>query len=108
MSNRLSADAVAAYRRDGFYFPVSVLSVEQAAGYRRCLEDYEAQTGGPIASNHRHKVHLLFTWANELVRHPAVLDAVEIATSTIEMELFSAVRTASKPATSPRMFCVMA
>jgi ectoine hydroxylase-related dioxygenase (phytanoyl-CoA dioxygenase family) len=25
----------------------------------------------------RHKVHLLFTWANELARHPAVLDAVE-------------------------------
>ena len=25
----------------------------------------------------RHNVHLLFTWANELVRHPRVLDAVE-------------------------------
>ena len=25
----------------------------------------------------RHKVHLLFTWANELARHPTILDAVE-------------------------------
>jgi non-haem Fe2+, alpha-ketoglutarate-dependent halogenase len=25
----------------------------------------------------RHKVHLLFTWANELARHPKILDAVE-------------------------------
>ena len=25
----------------------------------------------------RHKVHLLFTWANELARHPAILDAIE-------------------------------
>jgi len=77
MPKRLSADAVAAYRRDGYHFPVTVLSADEAAGYRRCLEQYEARSGGPIASNHRHKVHLLFTWANELVRHPAVLDAVE-------------------------------
>ncbi len=25
----------------------------------------------------RHKAHLLFTWANALARHPAILDAVE-------------------------------
>ena len=25
----------------------------------------------------RHKPHLLFTWLNELIRHPRILDAVE-------------------------------
>jgi len=41
------------------------------------METCEAGMGGPLASNMRHKVHLLFTWAAELVRHPTVLDAVE-------------------------------
>ena len=33
------------------------------------LRQGEAAQGGPIASDKRHKVHLLFTWAAELVRH---------------------------------------
>ena len=77
MAKRLKAEAVAQYRRDGFYFPVPVLSREEALGYRARLEAYEKTAGGPIASAMRHKVHLLFTWANELTRHPAILDAVE-------------------------------
>jgi non-haem Fe2+, alpha-ketoglutarate-dependent halogenase len=77
MGKRLSAEAVAQYRRDGFYFPVPVLSAAQARGYRDKLEAHEGATGGPLAGNMRHKVHLLFTWANELARHPAILDAVE-------------------------------
>ena len=38
---------------------------------------HEAADGGPLQSNMRHEVHLLFTWANRLVRHPKILDAVE-------------------------------
>ncbi|SRR6266404_2035949 len=77
MTKVLSADAVAQYRRDGFYFPVPALSRSEARGYRDKLEAHERVLGGPIASNMRHKVHLLFTWANELANHPAILDAVE-------------------------------
>lgn len=77
MPKLLSQAAVEQYRRDGFYFPVRVMSAEDARAYRRRLEAYEAATGGPIQSNMRHKVHLLFTWANELARHPRILDAVE-------------------------------
>jgi ectoine hydroxylase-related dioxygenase (phytanoyl-CoA dioxygenase family) len=77
MTKVLSADAVAQYRRDGFYFPVPALSRSEARGYRDKLEGHERVLGGPIASNMRHKVHLLFTWANELANHPAILDAVE-------------------------------
>lgn len=73
----LSDEAVAQYHRDGFYFPVRVMSAEQAAHYRACLERYEHTLGGPISSNYRHKVHLLFTWAAQLIRHPAILDAAE-------------------------------
>lgn len=77
MPKRLSAEAVAQYRRNGFYFPVPVLSAAEAHSYRDRLESYERSSGGPIAANMRHKVHLLFTWANRLARHPAILDAVE-------------------------------
>lgn len=77
MPKLISSQAVEQFDRDGFYFPVRVMPTEEALYYRRCLETYEAQTGGPIQSKWRHKVHLLFTWANELVRHPKILDAVE-------------------------------
>lgn len=74
---KLSEQAVEQCRRDGFYFPVPVLSTEEAAHYRRCLEAHEARTGAPLQGNWRHKTHLLFTWADELVHHPKILDAVE-------------------------------
>ena len=65
------------YQRDGYVFPLRATPREQALAYLAQLEAYEATVGGPIQSNLRHKVHLLFTWANELVRHPTILDAVE-------------------------------
>ena len=77
MGKRLSAEAVAQYRRDGFYFPLPVLSAGEARVYRDRLEAHERATGGPLSGNMRHKVHLLFTWANELARHAAILDAIE-------------------------------
>jgi hypothetical protein len=75
--NALSPEAVARYRRDGFYFPVRVLSPAEAAGYRARLEAVERERGGPLGGELRHKGHLLFTWLGELIRHPRILDAVE-------------------------------
>lgn len=77
MPKLLSEQQVAQYHRDGFLFPIRVMPGAEALEYRRRLEAYERANGGPIASNMRHKVHLLFTWANELVHHPKILDAVE-------------------------------
>lgn len=79
MPKLLSAAAVEAYRREGFYAPVRVMSADQARVYRQSLETHEAQLGQPLQGNLRHKVHLLFTWADALVHHPAVLDAIEDA-----------------------------
>ena len=77
MPKVLSATEVARYHRDGFHFPVRVLSATEARSYRDRLEAQERALGGPLSGNMRHKVHLLFTWANELARHPRILDAVE-------------------------------
>jgi non-haem Fe2+, alpha-ketoglutarate-dependent halogenase len=77
MGKQLGAEAVRQYSHDGYYFPVPVLSREEAAHYRRRLEQHEANTGKPLQGNWRHKTHLLFTWADALVHHPKILDAIE-------------------------------
>ena len=79
MTKLLSQAAVEAYRRDGYYAPVRVMSAADAQGFRAALEAHEAKLGQPLQSNMRHKTHLLFTWADALVHHPKVLDAVEDA-----------------------------
>jgi len=68
--------AVRQYHEDGYYWPVPVMSRQEAGQLRAALEAYEADAGilaGPL----RHKSHLLFTWLADLVRHPRILDAVE-------------------------------
>jgi ectoine hydroxylase-related dioxygenase (phytanoyl-CoA dioxygenase family) len=77
MNKLLSSSAVDAFKDDGFYSPVRVMSDAQAHHYRAALEAYETQAGEPLQGNWRHKTHLLFTWADELVNHPKILDAVE-------------------------------
>ncbi len=66
-----------AYERDGYYFPLRAMSSDDAKRYAAALEAYEKAHGGPLQSNMRHRVHVLFTWANELVRHSKILDRVE-------------------------------
>src|SRR2546428_13382544 len=77
MAKLLSASAIARYHRDGFYFPVRVLSSDETAECRRRLETHEAEHGGALRRELRHKTHLLFTWLDRLGRHPRILDAVE-------------------------------
>jgi ectoine hydroxylase-related dioxygenase (phytanoyl-CoA dioxygenase family) len=77
MTKVLSDADVAAYIRDGYHFPVRVMSAEDARKYRIALETHEAKAGQPLQGNLRHKSHLLFTWVDELVHHPRILDAVE-------------------------------
>ncbi|MBV9248630.1 MAG: phytanoyl-CoA dioxygenase family protein [Acetobacteraceae bacterium] len=72
----LTDAAIRQYRDLGYYSPVSVLSATQAAELRAKLEAYEAGAG-PLAGTLRHKSHLLFTWLNDLIRHPRILDSVE-------------------------------
>lgn len=77
MPKILTSAEVDGYNAKGYHFPVNVLSEAEVASYRRSLEDYETKSGGPIKGEMRHRSHLVFTWVNDLVRHPKVLDAVE-------------------------------
>ena len=77
MPKSLSNAALEAYRNDGYYFPLAALSSNEVAHVRTCLEEHETKTGGPLQGNFRHKAHLLFTWVDELVHHPKIVDAAE-------------------------------
>jgi non-haem Fe2+, alpha-ketoglutarate-dependent halogenase len=74
---RLSQAQIRQYHDQGYLAPIGVLSPERAAHYRRRLEAAETANGGPFQGAMKQKPHLLFTWLDDLVREPAVLDAVE-------------------------------
>jgi hypothetical protein len=76
-NNVLSLAQVDAFQRNGYHFPLRALSTEQALAYRKRLETSESAVGGALRGSLRAKPHLLFTWANELIRLPKVIDAVE-------------------------------
>jgi hypothetical protein len=72
----LTQAAVRHYQEQGYCAPVPALSTAEAAAARAQLGAYEAGAEG-MKGLLRHKSHLLFTWLNELIRHPGILDAVE-------------------------------
>lgn len=74
--NEIEPHHAALFQEQGYLYPVNVLSAAQAAGLRGKLEAHEA-AHGTLAGAQRHNSHLLFTWVDQLMRHSAVLDAVE-------------------------------
>ncbi|MFM9942083.1 MAG: phytanoyl-CoA dioxygenase family protein [Hyphomicrobiaceae bacterium] len=77
MPKVLTESQVKSYHETGYHFPIDVLAPAEVAAFRSKLEAYERQTGGPIKGEARHRSHVLFTWVNDMVRHPKILDAVE-------------------------------
>ena len=73
---RLPADAVRQYHESGYFAPIRAISTEEAADLRRRLVAHEREYGH-LKGELRHKSHLLFTWLDDLIRHPGILDAVE-------------------------------
>ncbi len=65
------------YREQGYCAPIPVLPAAEAHRYRACLEASEAAIGRPLTREERTKPHILFGWAAELARHPAILRQVE-------------------------------
>ena len=77
MAGSLNARQIEHYRRDGYVSPLRAFSAEQTLAYRRRLEESEARFGPLQVGKLGSKSHLVFTWVDEIARHPAVLDAVE-------------------------------
>jgi ectoine hydroxylase-related dioxygenase (phytanoyl-CoA dioxygenase family) len=82
MPKTLSPAHVEGYTRDGFLAPITALTREQAASGRDKLEAFETAIGGRLTSDtsdlrYRSRTHVLLAWVHALVRHPAILNAVE-------------------------------
>ena len=77
MPKRLTQAQVEQYHNDGFVCPVDVMSGEEAIGYRHRLEAAEATYPEMLNPTNRNNAHIAFTFLDEIIHHPAVLDAVE-------------------------------
>ncbi len=74
MAGSLKQAEVAAYRTDGFLCPIRIAEETRAGHWRREMEEAESVHG---KLHYLPKAHLLMPLADELARHPRVLDAVE-------------------------------
>ena len=75
----LSKSELAAYKRDGFLFPRRAISCVTAALHKSRLDEYidhfgaVARGGGMMTK----RPHIVLRWVAELMRHNAIVDAVE-------------------------------
>jgi non-heme Fe2+,alpha-ketoglutarate-dependent halogenase len=77
MPKRLMQEQVEQYRKDGFVGSIPVLTQDEVKQFRSSLEGYERQTQKAVGFPEKSKPYLLFDWADAIVHHPLVLDAVE-------------------------------
>lgn len=77
MPRLLTPEQIARYERDGCVSPITVLTPEEVRQARSELEAWERTQGKPIDFPEKSKSYLLFDWADRLVHHPKILDAVE-------------------------------
>lgn len=68
-----------AYRSDGFYFPLEVMTEDEAAAYLRQLQALQHKAAGEKLGNKNQLnfPHVIFRFAHEIARTAKVLDAVE-------------------------------
>lgn len=76
MPKVLSADAVRRFHEDGFHSPVQVLTPDEVAHFRGCLESFEARHPGDTKKL-KTKAHLLCPWVNDIAHHKKILDVFE-------------------------------
>ena len=70
----LSAAAIASFEEDGFYFPVPVLTVDEAAEVRALVEWFERRHPEAIGKRDL-KANLLFPLLDRISRHAKITDA---------------------------------
>ncbi len=76
MPKHLSPDAIARYERDGFHFPIQVMSAAEACAIRADVEAAERHFAAR-GERLRHRPHLVVTALDRLIRNETMLDAVE-------------------------------
>ena len=77
MTKLLSQEQVDQYHNSGFLSPVNILNDDEITKSLNEIESFEKETGKAIVFPHKSRCHQLFSWADYLVHHPKILDAVE-------------------------------
>ena len=77
MGKLLSQKQINEYERDGFICPIDVLSEDELLTCNLGIEKFERDTGEEIDFPYKSRCHQIFSWADHLVHHPKILDAVE-------------------------------
>lgn len=65
------------YRTEGWLSPLDVLTEAEAAAARAQLDAFEAEHGPFGTRPERSRAYLPFTWVDDIMRHPRLLDMVE-------------------------------
>ncbi len=79
MSQVLSDEQVQRYAQEGYISPIDVFNERDVGSFNQNLQRFRQRLdlNGKIAGRYNQKPHLLLPWANQIVRHPRILDAVE-------------------------------
>jgi ectoine hydroxylase-related dioxygenase (phytanoyl-CoA dioxygenase family) len=76
----LTAEQVASYRYNGFFFPLPALTPQEVATCLASLARLETDLGSPVAEadvKWRSHAHAHSPWFDALIRHPRILDVIE-------------------------------
>lgn len=65
------------FDREGVVCPINVLTPSETAFYRARMEEFLVRIDGRLDAVNRHKPHMYLKWANDLGRHPAILNAIK-------------------------------
>lgn len=77
MPKILTRQQVERYQEQGFLSPIDVMPEAEALEYARRLEAAERKFPAELNAENRNNPHLAFRFLHDLVRNPAILDAVE-------------------------------
>jgi non-heme Fe2+,alpha-ketoglutarate-dependent halogenase len=75
--NILTGAQVEAFQKNGYHYPVRALPAVEADAFRQQIETFEFDHGLIMKTPYRNKPHMVFKWANEMIRDPRIVDAVE-------------------------------
>ncbi|MEE2829401.1 MAG: phytanoyl-CoA dioxygenase family protein [Myxococcota bacterium] len=65
------------FEQQGYLSPLAVLTDIELVHFRSAYEAFLEGFDGRPPPHYKHKLHLMYEWADKLVHHPAVLDPVE-------------------------------
>ena len=100
-------ELVRRYERDGFLFPLEILTPEEAGYYRKKYDEYVSRYGGPgqgderrVRGNKVFRLHLVAPWAASLVRNSKLVAAVKAVLNCSSLLVWSSDLTVKPPRSS--------